>query len=169
MLRILVLASGAALSSAFAPCCAYNGEGDAVLLGAGVLNAFPPVAGSKQPTGPSYAAPMAVGVSKAGNFAAVLFAAASGPEDAVAGWIITSNATNDVIFTFTNASSTPACAAGVGPLGSMAWDYALCAGSGLFPTHDHDYKLAGLAVGVFSDANADSPSSSSASRAAVPA
>ena len=162
MLSALILASGLALSAAFAPCCAYNGGGDAVLLGAGVLNAFPPAAGSRQPNGPSYAAPMAVGVSKAGSFATVLFAAASGPEDAVAGWILTSNATNDVIFTFTNASSTPQCAAGVGPLGSMVRDYALCAGSGLFPTDDHDYKLAGLLVGVFSDAAARAPGSSSA-------
>ena len=157
MLRtsLSLLLAGLSTSAAFEPCCAYGGSGDAVLLGAGVLNAFAPPPGSTSPAGPSYAAPMAVGVSGAGRFkfSTVLFGARTGPEDAVAGWIVTSNATNDVIFVFSNASSTgPQCSAGVGPLGSMVPEYALCAGSGLFPRAVSDYKLAGLAVGVFAQA-----------------
>ena len=121
-----------------------------MLLGSGVLNAFPPTTNGGPPSGPSYAAPMAVGVSPAKSFTTVLFAAASGPEDSRAGWIVTSNATNDVIFVFSNISSAgPLCNAGVGPRGSMVAEYGLCAGSGIFPSFDHSYALAGLKVGVF--------------------
>jgi hypothetical protein len=125
--------------AAFSPCCAYNGEGAALLLGSGVLNAFPPASGSNEPTGPSYAAPMAIGVSPAKSFSTVLFAAASGPEDSRAGWIVTSNATNDVIFVWSNVSTSgPVCNAGVGARGSMVSEYALCAGSGIFSEFDHE-------------------------------
>jgi hypothetical protein len=144
-----LLVVGLPLASAFAPCCAYNGDGSVVLLGAGVLNAFSPPRSSNVPLGPAYAAPMALGVSTAGSFATVLFAAQTGPEDAVAGWIVTSNATNDVIFTFTNITGTPQCTGGVAPRGSMVPDYGMCAGSGTFPKHSNDYKVAGLTVGVF--------------------
>ena len=145
----LLAAASLPLAAAFGPCCAFNGQGDAVLLGTGVLNAFAPASGSREPTGPAYAAPMAVGVSGAHQFTTILFGARTGPEDAVAGWVVTSNATNDVIFMFSNVTGTPQCAAGVGPKGSMVPEYGLCGGSGLFPQHDHDYKVAGLAVGVF--------------------
>jgi hypothetical protein len=158
MLRatLALLVVSAAPAAAFAPCCALNGDGSAVMLGTGVLNAFAPPrdGGNSAPTGPAYSAPTALGVSKDGLFTTVLFGAATGPEDAVAGWILTSNATNDVIFTFANVSSItgPQCSAGVGPRGSMSSGYALCAGSGLFPDHDYDYTVAGMLVGVFAQA-----------------
>ena len=145
----LLAAASLPLAAAFSPCCAYNGEGDAVLLGSGVLNAYAPASGSRAPAGPAYAAPMAVGVSGAHQFTTILFGARTGPEDAVAGWVVTSNATNDVVFAFSNVTGTPQCAAGVGPRGTMVPQYALCGGSGLFPQHDHDYAVVGLAVGVF--------------------
>ena len=151
MFGLLVLATlTQSVVGDFSPCCAYNGGGSVVLLGTGVLNAFAPSQGSNEPTGPSYAAPMALGVSKAGKFTTVLFAAKSGPEDSIAGWMTMSNATNDIIFTFSNISTTgPRCAAGVGPLGSMVADYSMCAGSGLFPKYNRDFKVAGMSVGVF--------------------
>ncbi len=54
-----------------------------------------------------------------------------------------------MIFVFANMTGTPVCSAGVGPRGSMVGEYALCAGSGLFPNYDHSYSLAGLQMGVF--------------------
>lgn len=160
MLRpTLALAASAAAASAaspFSPCCAYGGDGGAVALGAGVLNAFSPTADGDGPSGPNGAAPMAIGVSPSKLFTTVLFAAASGPDDALAGWIVTSNSTNDVLFTFSNASATgPRCAAGVGPRGAYVSDYRLCGGPGsLFPTAARDYALTPTTrVGVFAQAN----------------
>jgi hypothetical protein len=166
---IAVLAVLPTALAAFAPCCAFGGSGGAVLLGAGVLDAFSPAPGTNgPPTGPAYAAPMAVGVSPSRSFATILFAAASGPEDARAGWIVTSNATNDVIFIFSNVSSTPTCSAGVGPRGSMAAEYSLCAGSGLFPDFLRDYRLASLSVGVFVQPNNSTTISVADADACVP-
>ena len=88
---LLVVASASSPQPHFSPCCAYGGSGGAVALGVGVLNAF--AGSSNKPTGPAYAAPMAVGISPSKQFATILFAAATGPEDATAGWIVTSNAT----------------------------------------------------------------------------
>ena len=85
---LALLTTTAAAADTFPPCCAFNGDGSVLALGSGVLNAFPPVSGSSVPTGPSYAAPMAIGVSALKSFTTVLFAAASGPEDAHAGWIV---------------------------------------------------------------------------------
>lgn len=149
-------ASSSSPSSPFPACCAYGGAGAVVALGAGVLNAFAPVAGNGPPTGPSYAAPMAIGVSPSRLFTSVLFAAASGPEDSQAGWTLTSNATNDVIFVFSNVSASgPRCSAGVAPRGTYVTDYRLCAGAGgLFPNAVRDYLLTpATRVGVFAQSS----------------
>jgi len=152
---ILPLLAGLAASSAapFPACCAYGGAGGAVALGVGVLNAFAPLApGNGPPSGPSYAAPMAIGVSPSRLFTSILFAAASGPDDAQAGWIITSNETNDVIFVFSNVSASgPRCSAGVGPRGSFVGNYRLCSGpGGLFPHALRDFRLTpATRVGLF--------------------
>ena len=155
MLLPLAAAAAAAASSPFPNCCAYGGSGGVVALGAGVLNAFSPD-GSGAPAGPTYAAPMAIGVSPSRLFSTILFAAASGPDDAQAGWIVTSNSTNDVLFAFSNASAAgPLCSAGVGPRGSFVADYRLCSGEGtLFPNAARDYQLTPTTrVGVFAQAN----------------
>ena len=153
---LLLLASTAASAAPpFPACCAYGGSGAAVALGAGVLNAFSPENGGP-PTGPGYAAPMAIGISPTRLFSTILFAAASGPDDSRAGWIVTSNATNDVIFLFSNVSeSGPRCSAGVGPRGSFVTDYKLCGGAGgLFPQPLRDFQLtAATRVGVFAQAS----------------
>jgi hypothetical protein len=143
--------------AAFAPCCAYGGSGGGVAFGSGVLNAFapPPNSPSNNPLGPSYSAPMALGISTSKSFSTILFAAASGPEDARAGWIVTSNATNDVIYVFANVSSTgPTCAAGVAPRGEMVSAYRFCGGrGGLFKNYVSDYLLTpATRVGVFNNA-----------------
>jgi hypothetical protein len=155
----LVLASASLASAVFPTCCAYGGTGTAVALGTGVLNAFspPPDSPVHYPLGPSYAAPMALGMSTANSFSAVLFGAASGPEDARAGWINTSNRTNDVIFVFANVSSSgPLCVAGVAPRGDMVPSYRLCGGNGgLFNRFVSDYLLTpSTHVGVFNNAGA---------------
>jgi hypothetical protein len=94
-------------------------------------------------------------VSSEHSFTAVLFAAASGPADSLAGWIVTSNATNDVLFAWSNASSSgPVCAAGVSPRGTMVPTYALCAGSGLFPDEARAFTLAGVPAAVFTQGHA---------------
>ena len=146
----------ACAQKAFTSCCAYGGEGSAVALGAGVLDPFPPQSNGAPPSGPAYAAPMAVGVSTTRSFATILFAAASGPEDARAGWIITSNATHDVIFVFANVSATPTCTAGVGARGSMVGAYKLCGGAGgTFDTYVRDFLLTpATRVSVFEQASA---------------
>jgi hypothetical protein len=153
MMSFVVLAlvlPALAAAAPFPACCAYGGKGAAVVLGAGSLNAFPPAPGGVAPSGPVYAAPMAVGVSPSRSFSAILFGAETGPEDAAAGWIVTSNKTHDVIFVFANMTAgAPTCQAGVAPRGTMVGEYALCAGSGLFPTFDHAFSLATLAVGAF--------------------
>jgi hypothetical protein len=159
LLALLPVAAAVAAPPAFPACCAYGGSGSAVLLGAGVLNAFSPPRGtSGPPAGPNYAAPMAVGVSAEHSFTTILFAAASGPEDAKAGWTVTSNATNDVIFVYSNVSATegPTCSAGVAPRGAMVGTYALCGGAGgLFPQHVRDYQLTpATRVGVFQQTTA---------------
>ena len=153
---MLLLAAGVSAAPPFPACCAYGGSGAAVALGSGVLNAFAPPAGNGPPSGPGYAAPMAIGVSPTRQFSTILFAAASGPDDSHAGWIVTSNATNDVIFIFANVSeSGPRCTAGVGPRGSYVTDYALCGGAGgSFPDHLRDFQLtAATRVGVFAQAS----------------
>ena len=156
MLRKMLasLALAAASAAPFPACCAYAGAGGAVALGAGVLNAFSSPAGSP-PSGPSYSAPMAVGVSPTHLFTTILFAAESGPDDSRAGWIVTSNATNDVIFVFANISTSgPVCSAGVGPRGSFVPEYRLCAGGALFPTALRDFQLTpATRVGVFAQAS----------------
>lgn len=155
----LALAAGASTPRApFPDCCAYGGSsGGVVALGVGVLNPFAPLSGgnNNKPTGPAYAAPMAIGVSPSRNFATVLFAAQTGPNDAVAGWILTSNATNDVIYVFSNAGPTPVCTAGVGPLGSMMPSYKFCTQSdGLFPNFARDFTLTPTTrVGLFAQKN----------------
>ena len=156
LLPALALAASAASSAPFPPCCAYGGSGAAVVLGAGVLNAFSPAAGDNAPAGPNAASSMAIGVSPSHLFTAILFAAASGPDDAQAGWIVTSNQTHDVLFTFTNASEAgPRCTAGVAPRGAFVADYRLCGGPGsLFPIAARDYLLTPTTrVGVFAQAN----------------
>jgi hypothetical protein len=152
MLAALALAGAA--GAPFPPCCAYGGSGGAVALGAGVLNAFS-LAGSA-PSGPTYAAPMAIGVAPSRLFTTILFAAASGPDDAQAGWIVTSNATNDVLFAFSNVSAAgPVCTAGVAPRGTFVADYRLCGGEGtLFPRAARAYQLTpSTRVGVFAQDN----------------
>jgi hypothetical protein len=99
---------------------------------------------------------MAIGVSPTRLFSTILFAAASGPDDSRAGWIVTSNSTNDVIFIFANISEAgPRCTAGVGPRGSFVTDYKLCGGAGgLFPQALRDYQLTPVTrVGVFAQAS----------------
>ena len=152
-LLVLAAAAGAA---PFAPCCAYGGSGGAVALGTGVLNAFAPTGSSgSPPSGPGYAAPMAVGISPTRLFSTVLFAAASGPDDSAAGWIVTSNATADVIYVFANVSAAgPRCSAGVGPRGSYSADYRLCGGGDTFPRLVRDFALTpAVRVGVFAQDN----------------
>jgi len=157
LLPTLAALAATASSTPFKPCCAYGGDGGAVVLGAGVLNAFSPTAGDGgAPSGPTDAGPMAMGVSPSKLFTTVLFAASSGPDDALAGWIVTSNSTNDVLFVFSNASETgPRCSAGVAPRGSYVADYRLCGGPGsLFPNAARDYALTPTTrVGVFAQAN----------------
>ena len=150
------LALGAAGAGApFPPCCAYGGSGGAVALGAGVLNGFSPLAGGA-PSGPTFAGPMAIGVAPSRLFTPILLAAASGPDDAQAGWIVTSNATNDVLFAFSNvAAAGPVCTAAVAPRGAFVADYRLCGGEGtLFPRAARAYQLTpATRVGVFAQAN----------------
>lgn len=164
---LLALAAANPAAPHFPPCCAYGGDGGAVALGVGTLNAFPPPRNSPNnfPTGPAYAAPMAVGISPSKLFASILFAAASGPEDAAAGWIVTSNATNDVIYVFANVSAAgPSCAAGVAPRGAMVSTYRFCGGpGGLFSSFASSYMLTpSTRVGVFqSGGSGGSPVTSS--------
>ena len=162
MLRLLLASSLAPALAAFAPCCAYGGEGSAVALGMGVFDAFPPPRGSPSgaaPTGAPYSGPLAIGISASGSFApfaTVLFAARSGPEDSVAGWIVTSNATNDVLYAWSNAAADvpPTCVAGVGPRGAFISEYSMCAGSGIFSRLDREYSLApNVPMGVFAQAS----------------
>lgn len=163
------IAAVAASAPSFPPCCAYGGSGSAVALGAGVLDAFPPNSHGGPPTGPAYAAPMAVGVSPTNLFSTVLFAAASSPEDSRAGWIVKSNATNDMIFAFTNVTGTPICSSGVGPRGSYLKNYALCAGSGIFDEFDRDFLLTpSTRIGVFSQSTAAGSTMSFAQETCAP-
>ena len=153
-LAILLLSCAGVFATPFQPCCAYGGSGSVLSFGAGVLNAFSPPRGGpgSNPTGPSYAAPMALGLSSTRSFVTILFAAETGPEDSRAGWIVTSNATNDIIYVFANISSSgPACQAGVSPRGEMVGVYKACSGpGGLFDKYESDYLLTpSTRVGVF--------------------
>lgn len=143
-------------SAPFPSCCAYGGTaGGVVALGAGVLNMFSPASGDKNPSGPSYASGMAIGVSPSNEFAAVLFGAKSGPDDCVAGWTVTSNATNDILYVFSNVDNTPVCKSDVAPRGSFTPSYKFCAGAdGMFPNFSRDYQLTpATRVGVFATLN----------------
>jgi len=141
----------------FAPCCAYNAPGAAVLLGTGVLDAFAPARGAPGglPTGPAALAPMALGASPFSEppFSAVLMNATS-PEDAAAGWIVTSNATNDLLYVFSRVGAAgPVCAAGVAPRGAMVGSLKVCAGAGgVFPAFERAFAVGGARAGVFSQA-----------------
>jgi len=65
---------------------------------------------------------------------------------------VTSNATNDIIYVFSNISeSGPVCNAGVSPRGEMIGPYRLCSGpGGLFNSYVSDYLLTpAVRVGLF--------------------
>ena len=170
-MKLAVAAALAAAASAAPPpfpaCCAYGGSGSVTAFGTGVLNAFAPAAddASRAPTGPADAAPMAVGVSTSRSFSAVLFAAATGPEDARAGWIVSTNSTNDVLYVFANVSASgPTCSVGVTPRGAMMGAFAFCGGAGgAFATLARSFQLTpATAVGVFEKVDASGAATATA-------
>ena len=156
LIASLIGASAAASTGApFPACCAYGGTGAVVALGAGVLNAFAPSSSDKNPSGPSYASSMAVGVSPTNEFATVLFGAESGPNDCAAGWTVTSNSTADTLFVFSNIDNTPTCKSTTAPRGTFTASYKFCStADGMFPNFSRDYSLTpSTRVGVFATPN----------------
>jgi hypothetical protein len=147
-MSILTAAAAAAASG----CCAWNGNGAAILVGLGSFT-FPGQceSGSGTPAGSSFA-PFQMGFSGPSKapFVSVLVAPATGVEDSIAGWTVLPNATTggQTLVAWTNFDGqTPQCFRGYTEPGEVfVPGYSLCPGAAsgsAFPFANVSYNIQG--------------------------
>jgi hypothetical protein len=174
-MRFFTLAAaalGAVLAVASAepvPGCAFGGQGAALALGMGTF----PIPDANSGKNVAVVLPMAA-VSSGGETAEpwvmVLVAPQSGPDNSLAGWLITQNATSQTLTFWSNfTGAAPAChSASVQLPDAYTPGFSMCGGdlpSALFPVVARNYTLAGLEVGVYAQA----PSGAELSMTSAPA
>lgn len=148
LLLILVFLPAITVANAASGCCIGN-AGGAVLSGGGSIS----ISGETQLTGAS------IGASPSSSFVAVLVGISAadtpgaGPNDAEAGWIVTSAANGSQVLTFWSGNkggSTAQCQRSSAPAGTFVSTFALCTGTGaLFETPTQTYSLGATSVNVW--------------------
>jgi hypothetical protein len=153
LLAVLSAAAAASASAAPPACCFYGGEGAATLMGLGTFS-FPAAPGSPEGTDFLPIAVGATGESTADPFVAVLINPKTGPEDALAGWMIAPNASTggQTLTAWTNFGGVPpTCMRGYAPKDEpFVPGYSMCVGmpGGLFPFANATYSLVGAGTVV---------------------
>jgi hypothetical protein len=145
-LSTLAYAALAAVGAVAQPaCCAYGGNGAAIIDGMGMLDIndgrgtrLTPITLAGDPT----------------SAAVVVLVNASTPEDAVAGWIITQNSTMQLMTLWynNNEAGAPYCSQGTAPLDAgFVPGFAMCPGTpkGVFPIFGDSYSIGTVAVNTF--------------------
>jgi hypothetical protein len=147
------LAAVAAAAPVPAPCCAYGGTGAAVAVGVGAF-LFP----ASREHGPNTTTVTigASGSKSADPFVVVLIGASTGPDDALAGWSVSQNASGQVIRLYVRAggAGAPLCSEELAPSPGFVPGFDLCGGAAagaapLFPAVGNAFSLGGTAAGVF--------------------
>jgi hypothetical protein len=145
-LSTLAYAALAAVGAVAQPaCCAYGGNGAAVIDGMAVLDINDGFG--------SRVIPMTLAGDPTSSSVAVLVNAST-PEEAVAGWIITQNSTMQLMTLWYNntVGNTPVCGQGTAPLDDgFVPGFAMCPGApkSLFPTFGDSFSIGTVAVNTF--------------------